>query len=428
MKLLNQSLKYLSVSILFILSLWAVVFYFNLLREMKESVDEGLENYKRQIIYNAQTDSTLLTKKEFDEGLFTIFEISKTEAEQTKDRYLDTLMYMQDADDEQPELEPVRMLSTAFEAKGQYYELAIINSMVEEGDLIEELLWDALWLYLILVLSIVVINKFVLQRLWKPFYNFLGQLKSYRLGTSNNLPDAKTQIREFQDLQVAVNALLQHTLETYEQQNQFIGNASHELQTPLAIATNKLELLIEKGELKNNQAESIAEVMQLIARLVRLNKSLLLLTKIENKQFLNNQPVSLNEIIRQTVSDMEDIAEFTEVEISLDETANVTARMDGSLANMVISNLLGNAIFHNIPNGRVKITISENTVRIANSGKSEPLDAEKIFTRFYKSESLSSGTGLGLAIVKAVCGLYGHTVSYRFEEDFHCFELKFGGS
>ncbi|HSF54069.1 MAG TPA: HAMP domain-containing sensor histidine kinase [Algoriphagus sp.] len=426
MKLLNQSLKYLSVSILFILSLWAVIFYFNMLREIKESVDEGLENYKRQIIYNAKTDSTILTKKKFDEGLFTIFEISKSQAELTKDRYTDTLLYMQDADDEQPELEPVRMLTTAFKSNGQYYELSIINSMVEEGDLIEELLWEALWLYLILVLSIIVINNFVLQRLWKPFYNFLGQLKSYRLGTGKNLPDVKTQIREFRDLQSAVNALLQHTLETYELQNQFIGNASHELQTPLAIAINKLELLIERGELENTQAESIAEVMNIISRLVRLNKSLLLLTKIENRQFLNNQSVSLNETVRQTLSDLEEIAEFNDVRISLEETSNVTVEMDGTLASMVISNLVGNAIFHNIPDGTVKISISENTVRICNTGKGEPLDYIKIFTRFYKSESKQSGTGLGLAIVKAICGLYGFTVSYHFGDNFHCFELRFG--
>lgn len=426
MKLLNQSIKYLSVSILFILSLWAVVFYFNMLREIKESVDEGLENYKRQIIYNAKTDSTLLAKKDFDEGLFTVLEISESQAKLAKDSYADTLLYMQDADDEQPELEPVRMLTTAFEANGRYYELVIITSMVEEDDLIEELLWEALWLYLILVASIIVINNFVLQRLWKPFYDFLSQLKSYRLGSSRNLPEVKTQIKEFMDLQAAVNALLQHTLETYEQQNQFIGNASHELQTPLAIATNKLELLIEKGELQNSQAESIAEVMNIIGRLVRLNKSLLFLTKIENKQFLNNQTVSINDLVRQTAADLEEMAEFNQVQISVEETTNLAVEMDASLANTVVSNLLGNAIFHNMPNGTVTIAIAENTVRVCNTGKSGPLDAQKIFTRFYKSESGQSGTGLGLAIVKAICGLYGYSVSYRFEDGLHCFELHFG--
>src|SRR5690606_7914167 len=176
-----------------------------------------------------------------------------------------------------PELEPVRMLTTAFENNGNYYELQIINSMVEEDDLIEELIYDAIWLYFLLIISLVVINNFVLQRLWKPFYSFLNQLKNYRIGSSKNFPEACTKTKEFTDLQNAVNILLQHNIETYEQQKQFIGNASHELQTPLAIATNKLELLIEKGNLQSEQAENIAEVMSMIERLVRLNKSLLLL-------------------------------------------------------------------------------------------------------------------------------------------------------
>src|SRR5690606_36677578 len=121
-----------------------------------------------------------------------------------------------------------------------------------------------------------------------------------------NFPEVKTETQEFTDLQKAVNILLQHNLETYEQQKQFIGNVSHELQTPLAIATNKLELLIEKGNIQPEQAENIAETMNIIERLVRLNKSLLLLTKIENKQFLDNKTVSFNQVVKQSVNDLEE--------------------------------------------------------------------------------------------------------------------------
>jgi two-component system sensor histidine kinase QseC len=425
MKLLNQSLKYLSVSILIILSIWAGVFYFRMLNEIKESVDEGLENYKRQIVYRAQTDSTLLTQRTLDEGLFTIREISEAEARLFKDRYTDTLLYMQDADDEAPELEPVRMMTTAFGLDERYYELVVVNSMVEEDDLIKELFWEAVWLYLILIASVIVINNVVLQRLWKPFYDFLAQLKDYRMGKSEYLPEVNTQVREFVDLQAAVKDLLRNTLEVYEQQNQFIGNASHELQTPLAIATNKLELLIEKGELDSAQAESIDEVMNLVRRMIRLNKSLLLLTKIENKQFLNNQPVHINELVRKSAEELEEIAEFHEVRIAVEETSELTVEMDPSLANTVVANLLGNAIFHNVPNGIVQISIADHSLRVSNTGNGQALNPQLIFNRFYKSEARQSGTGLGLAIVKAICNLYGHSISYRFEDNQHCFELIF---
>lgn len=425
MKLLNKSLIYLCVSLLFIIGIWSVVFYFNMLGEIKESVDEGLDNYKRQIVYQAQKDTTVLAKNNFEEGFFAIREITKIQALSMKDRYIDTLLYMQDADDESPELEPVRLLATAFENNGDYYELQIINSMVEEDDLVEELIYDAVWLYFILIISIVLINNFVLQRLWKPFYSLLNQLKNYRIGSSKNFPEAKTKTKEFTDLQNAVNILLQQNIETYEQQKQFIGNASHELQTPLAIATNKLELLIEKGTLQTEQAKNIAEIMSIIERLVRLNKSLLLLSKIENKQFLENQTISFNEIVEQSINDLEEIAEFKSIKINTSEKAKLTVEMDISLANIIVSNLLRNAIFHNVSGGNVSVKIFENTIQISNTGIKQPLHAEKIFSRFYKSETNPSSTGLGLAIVKAICDLYGFSISYRFENGLHYFEIRF---
>jgi two-component system sensor histidine kinase QseC len=425
MKLLNKSLIYLSVSLFFIIGLWSVVFYYNILGEIKESVDEGLDNYKRQIVYQAQKDTSVLAQRAFDEGFFAIREISQSQALAVKDKYLDTLMYMQDADDESPELEPVRLLTTAFENKGHYYELKIINPMVEEDDLFGELLREAIGLYLLLITVVILINNFVLQRLWQPFYSFLNQLKNYRIGSSKNFPEVNTKTKEFTDLQKAVTILLQQNIETYEQQKQFIGNASHELQTPLAITTNKLELLIEKGNLQPDQAENIAEVMSLIDRMVRLNKSLLLLTKIENKQFLDNQTISLNELVKQSVNDLEEIAEFKNVKINVSENAELTIQMDVSLANIIVSNLLRNAIFHNVSNGNVNVDILEDAIQVSNTGIESPLNAEKVFSRFYKSESDQSGTGLGLTIVKAICDLYGFYISYRFENSMHLFTIRF---
>lgn len=332
---------------------------------------------------------------------------------------------MQDADDKKPELESVRLLATAFENNGNYYELQIINSMVEEDDLAEELLREALILYFILILSIIIINNFILKRLWKPFYSFLEQLKNYRIGNDKKFPASATNTKEFTDLQNAVHILLQHNRETYEQQKQFIGNAAHELQTPLAIATNKLELLIEKGDLQNEQAENIAEIMSITERLIRLNKSLLLLTKIENKQFLENQTVSFNEIVKQNINDWQEISDFKKIKISVEEKTELTVKMDISLANIVVSNLLRNAIFHNILNGDIHIEIAQNTFQISNTGIKDALNDTKVFSRFYKSESNQSGTGLGLAIVKAVCDLYHFPVSYQFKNGLHHFQILF---
>lgn len=425
MKLLNKSIIYLSVSLLLIISLSSIFFYFNLLKEIKSSVDEGLDNFKRQIIYKTERDTTLLTHSNFNNGFFSINEITHLQALQIHDTYADTVMFMRDKDDDEAESETVRMLTSAFEKDGKYYKLSIINSMVEEDDLVEQLLHGSLWLYGILMLFIILINNFVLQRLWKPFYLFLNQLKQFRIETKEKLPAVKTNTKEFIDLQNAVHILLQRSIESFEQQKQFIGNASHELQTPLAITINKLELLIEKNSLKPEQAESIYEIMNTVERLIRLNKSLLLLTKIENKQIFENKQINFNKIVLQNINDFEEIADFKAVKISYTEGGNLAAEMDSSLANTIISNLLRNALFHNIPNGTVTVFVSENSITISNSGSEKALDAQKIFTRFYKSEQSQNGTGLGLSIVKAICDLYGFSITYYFENSLHHFKINF---
>ena len=424
MKLFNKSIAYVSIPLFFVISLWAVVFYFDILRELKESVDEGLDNYKRQIVYRVESDSTLLSKSSFREGFFAISPITKAQAMKIRDHYADTLMYMQDADDEAPEPEPVRLLTTAFEHDGNFYQLRIINSMVEEDNVVKELFREVTWLYITLILSIVIINNFVLQRLWEPFYALLRQLKNYRLGRTKDLPAVNTRTREFLDLQQALNELLQHNIEMYEQQKQFVGNASHELQTPLAIITNKLELFVEQGNLSDEQAGSLGDIMQMVEKLVRLNRSLLLLTKIENKQFADDQEISLADVLEKNISDLTELSDFQEVEIRLNKKDDCKVVMDLSLAHVVVANLLKNAIFHNIPQGYVQVDIDQNRIKITNTGIQQPLQKDKLFTRFYKSENSTAGTGLGLAIVKAICSRYGFKISYSFDEGLHCFEIS----
>lgn len=425
MKLLNKSILHLMTYLLLIVSLWSVIFYFNMLDEIKGSVDEELENYKRQIVFKAEKDSTILQQKTFDEGFFSVNKISEEEALSFKDTYQDTEIYAQDADDEAPELEPVRILTTVFEQNGNFFELKIFNNMVEEDDLVKELLWDAAGLYVLLIFSILVINNLVLKRLWKPFYELLNELKNYRLGVSKSFPNVETKTKEFSDLQDAVTTLLQYSEKSYEQQKEFIGNASHELQTPLAIAISKLELLIEKENFTENQAEKIAEIMEIIERLVRLNKSLLLLTKIENKQFFDNQEIKVNDIVKKNIEYLQDIAEFKEVEISFSENSELFAKADAALINIIVSNLLRNAIFHNIKSGKVEVKIEAKKLSVLNTGIDNSLEHGKIFTRFQKSEQHQSGSGLGLAIVKAIAELYDFSVSYDFKNGMHEFSVNF---
>lgn len=424
MKLLNKSLRYLLISLFFIIGIWSVIFYFRLLNEIKGSVDEGLENYKRQIVYLAQKDTNILRQHSFEEGFYAIKEIDSNYAFSFRDIYVDTLMYMQDNDDENMELEPVRQLTTAFERNGKYYKLTIINSMVEEDDLVQDLIWEAVGLYLVLILSIAFINNFVLQKLWEPFYLLLEKLKNFQLGKSE-IPVIPTNVKEFEDLQIALKSLLINSNQTLEKQKEFIGNASHELQTPLAIAIHKLELILEKNKLDNEQAEQIAEILNIIERLTKLNKSLLLLTKIENNQFINNEDLILNDTFKQCLDEYEELLEYKNIQVELIENSELKLNIDPALAQIIASNLIKNAIVHNVENGILKIEFKDQQLIVSNSGKKVALDGTKIFDRFQKSNQEQGGSGLGLAILKAICNIYGYQVSYNFKNELHNFEITF---
>ncbi len=425
MKLLNHSIKYLSIALLLLVTLWSVIFYFSMLNEIKGTIDEELENRKRLIIQNILNDTDIVLKENFDENLYTIKKIEQESALLATDKYLDTKIYMQDADDIVPELEPVRMLITVFKSGNSFYQLKIANPIIEQNDLIAALLWNVVWLYIVLILSIIYINNFTLKRIWKPFYKLLDRLKTYKIDSLKPLFFSKTGIKEFNDLQQALYQMSEHSLKAYTLQKEFIANASHELQTPLAIASNKLELLFESDNLPEDKVASIAETYQILQRSISLNKSLLLLSKIENRQFSELKEINISEIVKQNIKELSDYAHYRGITISLHADYILIEKMDNIHANILISNLLKNAIIHNIENGAVEISIQNNSLIISNTGSTQPLDAEQVFNRFYKGTSSNKSTGLGLAIVKAITSLYNATVTYKFKGNMHYFEIKF---
>lgn len=421
MKLLNQSLLYLSVPILVLISIWAVIFYFNMFNEIYDSIDDGLDNYKLLIIQKSRRDSSVFSKQTFDEGNYATRKISRARALNQRDIYQDTQMYMFTTE----AMEPVRMLTTAFQYHDEYYELRVISSMIEEDDQITNLSRAAIWLYVSLLLSIVLINNVVLQKLWKPFYELLEKLKRFRVDQDSPIPSLETQTQEFKELKNATDALIDHALEAYRNQKNFIENAAHELQTPLAIITNKLELLIENNSLNEEDSDIIAQVMNTTSRLVKLNESLLLLSKIENKQFFDNRPLSLNQLVREITTELDDFSAFRGITLTIEEKEEVSLNIDTHLAYILVGNLIKNAVFHNTEGGTVRVILEQQTLTVANTSTGNVLEEGRIFKRFHKTANKRNSTGLGLAIVKAICNLYTFTITYRYTADQHFFTVKF---
>lgn len=419
MKLLNYTTTYLAGVLLVIISIWAALFYYAMLDEIYDSIDDGLDNQKGLIIQKITVDSTLLQQQDFMEGGFLIRELSAEKALHFRDQYMDTTMYMQN----EKEYEPVRLLRTVFLHNNRYYQMSVYTSMVEEDDLVLELFYALLWLYFGLLATILLLNNVVLKRIWKPFYRLLKQLKAFRL-EKPAIKVPQTRIEEFRQLNATIERLLQSNINSYNSQKHLIENVSHELQTPLAISINKLEALAETGNLDNEQSVLLAAAMDNLGRLTRLNRSLLLLSRIENRQFTETESVNLNDLVKRLAADFEDQFAFQQIRFSLKEETTIAVQMNADLAAIIVTNLLKNALVHNRPGGSIDVWLQPNLLQVSNTGNDRPLDNEALFNRFHKQSTAGSSTGLGLSIVKAIADLYGFTVSYQFSSK-HNFQVQF---
>lgn len=419
MKLLNHTLKYLVLLLPVIIAIWAGLFYYNMVDEVEDSLDDGLANYKMLIIEQALRDTSILHNAEFNERNYAIRPVDAIGALAMTDQYLDTMMYMVSEED----FEPVRMLKTAFKQQDKYYELRVISSSLEKDDLVEDLLFSIIWLYVVLIASVLIINNFVLRRIWTPFYQLLDKIGKFNLEKNPVITPTPSKVSEFQELDHRLVQLANQSAATYASQKQFLENAAHELQTPLAISINQLELLAEHKDVPPQYVEAIGTVTRNLRRLSRLNKALLLLTKIENRQFEINEEIEINQVIKRLLDQYEDVITSRQIEVELEEAIKLRWKMNADLAEILISNLLKNAWVHNQSGGVIRIVVGADQLVIANTAVSGALDTDRIFERFRKDSPDIQRVGLGLAIVKAIGMVSGLRIDYRFAGGMHYFSV-----
>lgn len=409
------------VILLLIIAVWAALFYAYILDEVYDNVDDGLKDRKIQIIKAVYHDPKLLDSKDFGFNEFKIKPISES-GYKDKSRLYNKMFYMEYDDKDQP----YRVLETDFRDQfGKPQRLEIRTSTVEQDELVYDLTTALIVLYILLVISIVAVNGYLLNKAMRPFYTILDRLKKYQFGVSSSQGLQKYSIKEFEELNVEIEEMIERNELVFHQQKQFIENASHELQTPLAIAINKIDLQIQNEELDKKELNFISELKGDLGRMAGLNKSLLMLSKIENSQFNKTSKVDFNELINGLVKSYEDFIEFKKVRVSIIEKGFFGADFNPDLADILISNLLKNAVKYNQQKGFVEIIIENEKLIFKNSGSSAALDNTQIFNRFYKQGSDQSSTGLGLSIIRIITKQYnGWDIVYKFEDGMHCFILS----
>jgi signal transduction histidine kinase len=355
MKLLNITTKYFLISFLIILLFWGIAFYFIIKGIIFHDVDELLVHRKNQILEAVQGNPKLVEQKLFTQTDYTIEKIPAGQAEGLPEHYEN--IFRQDPVED--ELEPYRQLVTTFSTKEGVFKLSIRTTLVGSRELVKIILLNVFLLFFVLFVFVVYLNRKLLQKLWRPFYATLHQVNTYRLEQSQPIKFSKTQISEFKELNETIDRLIKNNLLSFQNQKRFTENASHEIQTPLAIACNKAELLMQNPDLTEEQAELVHAITENLSRLSRLNKSLLLLSKIQNNQFQETENIDVQAVLKKLFVDLKELMAFKNISLEMTIAGNVVVNMNPDLAEILFGNLVRNAIRHNIENGMVRVNVKK---------------------------------------------------------------------
>ncbi|MEI3138061.1 MAG: HAMP domain-containing sensor histidine kinase [Phocaeicola sp.] len=421
MKLFHLVLWRISLALIVVLTVWAGFFYMAVVEEVNDEVDDTLEDYSEGLIIRALSGEDMPTASNGSNNQYYLYEVSESyAASHPQITYRDEMVFIT----EKSETEPARVLITIFRTEDErYMELVVYTPTIEKLDLLRAILGWIIFLYVLLLLIILSINIWVFRKNMKPLYVLLKWLDSSQLGKKNEPLENTTKITEFRKLNAATMAFAERGEKLFEQQKTFIGNASHEMQTPLAICRNRLEMLMEDETLTEHQLNELIKTHQTLENLTRMNRSLLLLCKIENGQFADTRSVCLNDILAHYLDDYKEVYAYRNITVTVTTDSSFCVEMNDSLVSVLVTNLLKNSFVHNIDGGFIYIKITANTFEISNTGE-KPLDRERIFERFYQGQKKEGSTGLGLALVDSICKANHLTIDYTYVENRHIFTIS----
>ncbi len=390
------------------MALSTIVLYYYVKNLLQDEIEEELfsteDRIERALMSNRETFS-----------LPPVVEIAEV-AELGLQLRKDTVIF----DPSQDEMEEFRQLISFKEINGKNYRITVRTLIVESEDILIAVITSYLIIILFVFVFLFYFSKARNQKLWYPFFTNLEQMKQFSLSSPGPLQLVDSEILEFHELKREIEALTTKVKSDYLNLKQFTENVSHELQTPLAIIQAKVENIINGDYLNEVQYGQLTSIQKDIQRLTQMNKRLALLTKIENKQFVNIEKVCLTELLEEIIRNFNEISA---AEMKYDKKNGIWAKMDPFLAEVLCTNLLSNAIKHNTYGGDIEIVARDNALSISNYGIKPLAHPENLYTRFYRENKNEKSTGLGLAIVKRICDLYGFFIGYEFIEGKHVFTV-----
>lgn len=293
-----------------------------------------------------------------------------------------------------------------------------------ERDILKGLMIQFFLIFIVLSCSLLITLRIVTHKLWRPFDDTLRKMEQFNLEQNTEPQFLSTKIKEFNRLNKSVSLLIRRDRQSYRMQKEFTENASHELQTPLAIAQSKLDLLLQEN-LTEAQSEIVNELYKACTRMSRLNKNLLLLARIENSQFADMTRINLCNFVEKQMPVFDSLrsSESSITLIKLSTDIYITA--NEVLLESMLNNLVVNAIRHSKANQEIVITITEDSLIVMNKSDGKALDKDMLFRRFQFTDDKRRGNGLGLSIVKAICDFHRWMIHYDFIDECHSFTVEF---
>jgi signal transduction histidine kinase len=394
----------------------AIIYFFAINYIAQQQLDQGLQQQltEAEEYVRSSNDDPQQYDLDKDHAVFI-----RTNEQELQKRFFDTTYF----NPKEQRKEAGRAVEDLVKLKDTNYKVVITISRAGQKYLIEVITIITLVLLAGLLLVLFITNKYMLNGLWKPFQLTLKEIKQFNIADVDQFKGKPSKVDEFAELNEAIREMSLRVTYDYLNLKQFTENASHEMMTPLAVVTTKLDTLIQDETLNAEQLAQITDIYSSINKSSRLNQSLLLLAKLENKLITDEIPINLEVVLSEKMLQFQELMQTKGLsfEHNLQPKQVLASKY---LIDILLNNLFSNAIRHNNPGGVIVIELNRDQLFIKNTGAIYPLDEQLIFERFQKGKE-SQGTGLGLTLVKNICQHYNYTIRYQYESGWHTFALSF---
>ncbi len=386
-----------------------------------------LKKYDKLIsnLSDKEVDSLIITDK-----TFTDFNILKDEyivlSENVTALRTDTNTHFSTEDRElKGDIESYRILSRNFNYKNSVYHLELgLNTSGTTA--IKNTLRLYLFVVLIMALSIsLIIDLSFYKVLLAPFYKIINQkLLATKHPVDYDFKKIPTSTSDFILLDDSINLLMKRIADNFRLERQFIANASHELLTPISVLNSRLENILAAENLTSTQEDKLLASLKTLNKLKKIINSLLLISKIENEQYTQEDQLKLSSEIQEVLEELDDRIRDKHIKVFQKFESDYQFLGNKVLFSILLINIISNAIKYNRNDGQIHIrfekTATQGCLTISNTGIGIPENIiNKIFERFERANNLSNteGHGLGLAIAKSIASFHNITITINSEEN-----------